>query len=298
MQDQENGDKHPVAYASRRLVKHEMNYPAFLLEMQAAVFAMQHFRHLLVGRRFNLYTDHKPLVRLSTVHTKTLNRLQLQMQEMHPDIRHIEGDKNTVADFLSRYQGLGCALVDTGDFRMRHMQHNDELCKLVMAEYRAINPHGPAPAPTKVKSLRFPITLRDGIIKVCNPKRKGTLDPDDERVLIPAALRPELLREAHNSRLGGHGGVFRTTERLRRSFWWPSMDTDIGEHIKKCQACQSTDDVPEPRRKLIHQEPPAGPIKKLHADQFGPLKPSNAGNKYVLVITDAFSHAAHLPPHP
>jgi hypothetical protein len=30
-----------VAYASRRLDKHERNYPVFLAEMQAAVFGME-----------------------------------------------------------------------------------------------------------------------------------------------------------------------------------------------------------------------------------------------------------------
>jgi hypothetical protein len=41
MQDQEGGLRKPVAYASRRLDKHERNYPVFLAEMQAAVFGME-----------------------------------------------------------------------------------------------------------------------------------------------------------------------------------------------------------------------------------------------------------------
>jgi hypothetical protein len=105
--DGSDGHKRPVGYASRRLKTHEKNYPAFIAEMQAAVFGMEQFKHYLIGRKFYLYTDHKPLCRLSTVHSRTLNRLQLKMNEMHPDIRYIEGKNNTVADFLSRYQGLG-----------------------------------------------------------------------------------------------------------------------------------------------------------------------------------------------
>jgi hypothetical protein len=41
MQDQVGGLRKPVAYASRRLDKHERNYPVFLAEMQAAVFGME-----------------------------------------------------------------------------------------------------------------------------------------------------------------------------------------------------------------------------------------------------------------
>jgi hypothetical protein len=41
MQDQVGRLRKPVAYASRRLDKHERNYPVFLGEMQAAVFGME-----------------------------------------------------------------------------------------------------------------------------------------------------------------------------------------------------------------------------------------------------------------
>ena len=70
--------------------------------MQAAVYGMETFEHYLRGRVFCLYSDHKLLVKLSTVHTKTLNRLQLKMQEMYPEMRYVPGKENTVADFLSR----------------------------------------------------------------------------------------------------------------------------------------------------------------------------------------------------
>jgi hypothetical protein len=48
MQDQEAGLRKPVAYASKRLDKHERNYPVFLAEMQAAVFGMEQFHHFLI----------------------------------------------------------------------------------------------------------------------------------------------------------------------------------------------------------------------------------------------------------
>jgi ribonuclease HI len=112
MQDQEAGLRKPVAYASRRLDKHKRNYPVFLAEMQAAVFGMEQFHHFLIMGRFALYTDHQPLCKLSSVHVKTLNRLQLKMTELHPDIKYIEGKKNIVADFLSRYHGMNIHVTD------------------------------------------------------------------------------------------------------------------------------------------------------------------------------------------
>ena len=101
MQQQENGSWKPIGFASRQLLKYEKNYPPFLLEMGACVFGMDYFHHYLVGRRFALLTDHKPVVPLSLTHTKTLNRLQIKMQDMHPDVGYIPGKDNVVSDFLS-----------------------------------------------------------------------------------------------------------------------------------------------------------------------------------------------------
>jgi hypothetical protein len=63
------GSHNVIAYASRKLQKHEANYTPFLLEMQAAIWGMEHFETYLRGKHFILYTDHKPLEKLGKVHT-------------------------------------------------------------------------------------------------------------------------------------------------------------------------------------------------------------------------------------
>ena len=69
----EKGEHHIIAYASRKLQKHECNYMPFLLEMQAALWGMDHFDTYLRGRPFILFIHHRPLEKLGKVHTKTLN---------------------------------------------------------------------------------------------------------------------------------------------------------------------------------------------------------------------------------
>ena len=90
-----------IAYASRKLQKHEKNYTPFLLEMQAAIFGMETFEVHLKGRQFKLFTDHKPLEKLGKVHTKTLNRLQQMMNMFSFEIIYKKGEEMP-ADFLSR----------------------------------------------------------------------------------------------------------------------------------------------------------------------------------------------------
>jgi ribonuclease HI len=44
-QEDEHGIKQVIGYASRRLTASEKNYPAFIAEMQAAVYEMTYFQH-------------------------------------------------------------------------------------------------------------------------------------------------------------------------------------------------------------------------------------------------------------
>ena len=50
-----------VAYSSRQLRKHELNYPTHDLELAAVVHALKIWRHYLIGHKCEIYTDHKSL---------------------------------------------------------------------------------------------------------------------------------------------------------------------------------------------------------------------------------------------
>ncbi|CAL8996744.1 unnamed protein product [Prunus brigantina] len=50
-----------IAYASRQLKKHELNYPVHDLELAAVVFALKIWRHYLYGETCQIFTDHKSL---------------------------------------------------------------------------------------------------------------------------------------------------------------------------------------------------------------------------------------------
>ncbi|CAL9005379.1 unnamed protein product [Prunus brigantina] len=55
-----------IAYASRQLKKHELNYPVHDLELAAVVFALKIWRHYLYGETCRIFTDHKSLKYLFT----------------------------------------------------------------------------------------------------------------------------------------------------------------------------------------------------------------------------------------
>ncbi|RDX81004.1 Retrovirus-related Pol polyprotein from transposon 17.6, partial [Mucuna pruriens] len=76
-------------------------------ELLAIVFALDKFRAYLLGSKVIVFSDHAALkYRLKKLDAKSrLIRWMLLLQEFNLEIRDKKGDKNTVADHLSRIQG-------------------------------------------------------------------------------------------------------------------------------------------------------------------------------------------------
>ena len=97
-----NGQHKTIAYASRSLRDSEKNYSAYLLELLAIVWAIDHFSVYLHNNHFTVYTDHKPIPKMAKVHKKTFNRLHQLMNEYNCEVVYRSGKENAVADALSR----------------------------------------------------------------------------------------------------------------------------------------------------------------------------------------------------
>ena len=105
---EQNG--HVIAYASRSLNKAEQQYSVIQKDCLAAVFAMKQFRHYLLGRNFQLLTDHSPLQWLSSQKMEgLLCRWALAMQECDFTIKYRKGQLNANADGLSDMYSLKLA---------------------------------------------------------------------------------------------------------------------------------------------------------------------------------------------
>ena len=64
----------PIAYASRTLSDAEKRYGQIEREGTAILFKVKHFEKYLFGRRFKLYTDHRPLTHIFHPSTQFLSR--------------------------------------------------------------------------------------------------------------------------------------------------------------------------------------------------------------------------------
>jgi hypothetical protein len=95
---------HVVCYESRKLKEHERHYATHDLELAAIVHALNMWRHYLMGKIFELRTNHSGLKYLFG--QPTLNARKIQwlefLNEYDFDINHIKGKENKVDDALNR----------------------------------------------------------------------------------------------------------------------------------------------------------------------------------------------------
>ena len=96
----------PLAFYSAKLQEHQRKWPPYDRELLAAFKATRHFRPMIEGRAFTLYTDHQSLIpsmtKKSEPHTARQAYQLSCISEYTTDIRYVEGKANVVADALSR----------------------------------------------------------------------------------------------------------------------------------------------------------------------------------------------------
>ena len=99
-----NGTDHPIAYYSKKLLPREERFSTIEKECLAIKEGIQAFRVYLLGRPFQIQTDHRALVWLDSMKNENsrLTRWSLALQPYDFRVVHRIGKANANADALSR----------------------------------------------------------------------------------------------------------------------------------------------------------------------------------------------------
>ncbi|GFT86350.1 retrovirus-related Pol polyprotein from transposon 17.6 [Trichonephila clavipes] len=128
-----NSEVKPLYFFSKKLNPSQSKYNATVLEFFAIYTALNFFRPFLLGRKFKVFTDHKPLAGfLSNKNPSSkILRWKLALEEFNYDIHYIRGSLNSVADHLSRYiNNITIALPDSKD--LINMQREDSVLSTII----------------------------------------------------------------------------------------------------------------------------------------------------------------------
>ena len=134
----DDGQVHPIAYASRSLLKHEGNYVITELETLVLVWSVKQFRAYLLGHKCVVCTDHAACTSLlNTPHPLAkLARWVMIVQEINLEIKHQAGKGNTNADALSRnpVDDARVAQLEVSDSSPRDLSEDGEIATKQMAD--------------------------------------------------------------------------------------------------------------------------------------------------------------------
>ena len=137
------------------------------------------------------------------------------------------------------------------------------------------------------------LTTKDGIL--VRELERELLGPKLQ-ILVPQAMRDEVLRECHEARTAGHLGRNKTTANVKRRFLWPGMRTDVEVYVKTCELCSKYKTSGKTRRAGMKVFQVGEPAERLCIDIVGPFNETCNGHKYCLVITDCFTKFVEIFP--
>src|SRR5436190_680699 len=136
IQQHMDGHWQPLAFLSKKLSTSQQKYSPYDRELLAIYITVKHYRHLLEGRTFTIYTDHKPLTyafNQDPLRSSPRQARHLEfIAQFSTDIRHISGKDNIVADTLSRVESIQKAI--SYEELAQAQEEDDELQKVIKEE--------------------------------------------------------------------------------------------------------------------------------------------------------------------
>lgn len=296
---EQDGEVHPIAYASRTLDPHERNYGISELETLGLVWAVRQFRPYILGHHTTVYTDHSACTSLlnNPRPAGKLACLALTIQELDLEIRHRSGNSNANADALFRNPVAVNAVFETcvlAEDDEDVISRPDPELMTVIAEAQKqdsdlealyVYLHSDV-LPAEENIAQRIVTENDryhliqGVLHYEPPAFIGRLC-----LVVPKQLRLTLLQEGHASCFSGHFSAKKVYDRLRRHYWWKGMRTDVYHFCRKCLVCASRKGPGRPIRPPLVPILVGGPFHRVGVDVLQ-LPLTHQGNKYVLCFVD------------
>lgn len=300
-----DGIERPVHYVSKSLTTEQRRWAVLEKEGYGIVWALQKLNPYLWGSKFEIRTDHKPLVNFfkNPIKNAKITRWSILLSEYACKICYCPGKQNDKADLLSRALPALAVLdvTDKGD--------ND------------IDPHNdldPTEGPLDIISDGIDLgSLREQQQKEFAAEIEDAKENEDSeyvisgsllystrmpnrtssphlRLLLPEQFRKQVIERSHKD--VGHLGVGKTLCQVRNGYVWPGMRASIVSFIKKCATCEVHASYRHP---LPMTDMPHGyyPFQLVGIDIVGPLPPSAlSGSRYLLTCIDHYSGFAEAIP--
>jgi len=273
-QTQQNGEEKPVAYFSRKLNEMQKKKKAIYLECLAIKEAVKYWEYWLIGRKFEVYSDHKPLENLN-IKARTdeeLGDLTYYLSQFDFNIKYIPGKLNTEADCLSRNPVLES--VDNTEETLRIVN------TIKMQEIKKDQDENIA-----LKELKKKIIDEHGIIYKQSKNKK--------KIVLSEKLSIELIRNIHINWC--HIGTNQLKNRICPYYSSKRLIENIQKICKTCDICKRNKSRGQAKYGMMSQLGPATkPFEIVSIDTIGGFGGQRSTKRYLHLLVDHYTRYAFI----
>ncbi|XP_046608775.1 uncharacterized protein K02A2.6-like [Neodiprion virginianus] len=283
-----DGSEKPIAYASKKIAKKELNRTILDKEAMAIIFGFKRFYQFVYGRDIILRTDNQPLQLIlgprRGIPATANNRLQrwaYYLSGFRYTVEYIKSKDNANCDALSRLPIEDeTELLENNFSPLNFFKNGFDTFDSKMLAKKSITDE------TILKVIKYtlsswpdPKDLSEGEKEYYSRRLEYTVDNKclfwGLRAVIPESMRPLMLKELHAS----HMGIVKIKMLARSYVWWPGIDRDIEDYVKACTTCLVEQKKP-PHTPLTTWPWPDRAWHRIHCDFLGPFY----GDMYLVLI--------------
>jgi len=229
-QKDEIGKMRVIGYSSRKFRPSELSRGIPEKETMALVEGLENFRPFVLGYQTICYVDQRSLRwLLEKNHPSKYTRYRERLELYDYEIRHINGVDNK-SDWISRYAGMN-AVIQASNMLNSHSWEEMWTSDPFWRRMRGLEDVADPNAET-FKWGRLTFDKRHFVEENGLWKYNGLL-------LVPEEGVRDLLKRIHDDdNFSSHQGVVRTTQLIKKNYYWPTMRDDIRNYVRACDRCQ------------------------------------------------------------
>lgn len=283
-----DGAEKPISFTSFSLNNAQKSYPILHLEALALVCTVKKFHKYLYGKKFLVFTDHKPLVGIfgkagkNSILVTRIQRYILELSIYEFEIQYRPSERMGNADFCSRFplkrdvpQEYDSAYIHSINFSkelpldfkvIAHNTVNDAFLKEVIGFMQNGWPKRLDKRFADVFSNQHELEIAEGCLLY------------RERVVVPQQMHSDILKLLH----ANHSGMVKMKQQARRYVYWFGINSDIEHFVANCDICSCSAIVPKTKTNSAWI-PTTRPFSRIHIDFF------YLNHHTFLLMVDSFS---------